>query len=137
MEEHSRASQEPTRRIDRADALVGQGDHVRATAEAKTASDSPHVSAGTLYNAACIYSRASGVVRGDSTLSATDREALAERYASRAVELLRQAMAKGYQDVKHVKEDADFAPLRSGKPFKRLLADLEKAHPKRKRGQTP
>ncbi len=76
--------------------------------------------ANTLYNAACVYALAAA--RGAP--SAGPRAP--ESYAARAVEFLRQAVAKGYKDVGHMKADDDLAALRDRDDFRALLAELEK-----------
>ena len=55
----------------------------------------------------------------------TNWEKLQEPYAGRAVELLRQAVAKGYKDIAHLKRDKDLDALRQRGDFKLLLAGLE------------
>jgi hypothetical protein len=57
------------------------------------------------------------------------RRELAQQYADRAVALLRQAVAKGYKDVAHLKKDADLDGLRRRPDFQQLLADLEAKAP--------
>jgi hypothetical protein len=60
---------------------------------------------------------------------------LAEQYASRAVELLRQAVAIGFKNVSHMKKDTDLDGLRGRDDFKKLLAQLEQPlQEDRKRG---
>ena len=39
--------------------------------------------------------------------------------------MLRQAIAKGYKDAAHMKEDKDLDPLRSHPDFQKLLRELE------------
>jgi serine/threonine-protein kinase len=56
-----------------------------------------------------------------------DKPETREEYAARAVGLLRQAIAKGYKDTAHIKEDADLDALRRRDDFKKLVADLEAA----------
>ena len=53
------------------------------------------------------------------------RKELADAYAARAVQLLREAVAHGYKDVAHMKKDPDLNPLRARPDFQQLLADLE------------
>ena len=48
-----------------------------------------------------------------------------ERYAARAVVLLKQAVAKGYKDATHMKTDADLAAVRGRDDFKELLKEME------------
>jgi tetratricopeptide (TPR) repeat protein len=49
-----------------------------------------------------------------------------EKQAGLAVAALRQAVARGYKDLKRLTADEDLAPLRPRRDFKDLLADLEK-----------
>jgi serine/threonine protein kinase/tetratricopeptide (TPR) repeat protein len=66
-----------------------------------------------LYDCACVYALAHASTRDDAQ-------------ALRAVELLRRAVAKGYRDVTHMKEDADLDSIRHRADFKKLLAELQK-----------
>jgi hypothetical protein len=50
---------------------------------------------------------------------------LGEQYAARAVELLRQAVGKGYRDSVYLKKGTDLAPLRQRADFQKLLAEAE------------
>jgi hypothetical protein len=84
------------------------------------------VAGDTLYNLACVCALASAAVKDAKNLGA-DAPRLAEEYAVRALELLRQAVAKGYKDFDHLKKDDDLKPLREREDFKKLVIDLEKA----------
>jgi serine/threonine protein kinase/tetratricopeptide (TPR) repeat protein len=106
-----------TYRLGRLEALARAGEHAGATAAADTAARADEATAGVLYDAACIHAL--------SAVAAGPDKAVAERYAGRAVELLRQAVGKGYQDVGHLKKDPDLDPLRSRADFKKLMAELE------------
>ena len=44
---------------------------------------------------------------------------------NQAMDLLRQAVAKGYKDAAHVKKDTDLDPIRNREDFKRLIVELE------------
>jgi hypothetical protein len=58
-----------------------------------------------------------------------------EKRAVRAVELLRQAVAKGYKNSVHMKKDADFDALRGRDDFKNGVAEAEAAaQPKETKG---
>jgi tetratricopeptide (TPR) repeat protein len=106
-----------TFRLGRMEALVLSGDHAKATAEADSVAQANAANAGILYDAACIHAQA-------SEAAGTDKDRAA-RYAVRAVELLRQAIAKGYTDVDHLKKDPDLKPLHSREAFTKLVAELE------------
>ena len=84
-----------------------------AVAEADTLSSVDSWDEGDLYNFACIYSLASNKL-----------PAKRDEYAARAVALLRQAVAKGYTDAKHIAADDDLAPLRGRADFRAVLAEL-------------
>jgi serine/threonine protein kinase/tetratricopeptide (TPR) repeat protein len=90
------------------------GDHRRALAAAAVlAKDADGL---TLEWLARLCALASAVVK------AAD---LREQYASRAVQLLRQAAGKGHQDGGYLKEGTDLAPLRRRADFQKLLAEGE------------
>jgi hemoglobin len=95
-------------------ALARAGDHTRAAAEVDALADAPGLPAGALYNLA-----------GACAIAAGGGGASAERRADRAVALLRQAVAKGYKDVAHLRTDADWDPLRRRADFQTLLRELE------------
>jgi serine/threonine-protein kinase len=88
----------------------------RATAEANALAKAKDASTDMLYDAACVYARSAAV---------TADAQQAEQYADRAVELLRGAIAKGYNDADHVMKDADLEVLRSREDFKTLLTELK------------
>jgi tetratricopeptide (TPR) repeat protein len=71
------------------------------------------------YDAACVYSLASAQAAKDE--ADPERYALARRYAERAVELLRQAIDKGYNDFDHMRKDTDLHPIRQDPAFQELL----------------
>jgi hypothetical protein len=77
---------------------------------------SPEATAETFVNSACIQALAAAAAKE------TDAAA---RHAARAVVLLRDAVAKGYNDVAHLKQDADLDSLRQREDFRKLLAELE------------
>jgi tetratricopeptide (TPR) repeat protein len=66
-----------------------------------------------VYNCACVYALAHAESRN-------------EKHAVHAVELLRQAAAKGYRDVATIKKDPDFDNLQARDDFRQLMAELEK-----------
>jgi serine/threonine-protein kinase len=107
--------------------LSRQGEHGRATVAAEAAAAGTLPGASVLYDAACAYALGSAVVRRDGKVGEGDRRRLEQQYASRAVELLRQAIAQGYKNVAHLKKDTDLDTLRGRDDFKELLAQLEKA----------
>jgi eukaryotic-like serine/threonine-protein kinase len=59
-----------------------------------------------------------------------DKEAR-DRDSQAAVSLLQQAVAKGFKDLKRLKEDKDLQPLRDREDFKTLVSGLEKAKDKK------
>ncbi len=59
-------------------------------------------------------------------LSASGEKESREKDLLRAVDLLRRAVAKGYRNVAHLKQDVDLDPLRKRDDFQKLISDLEK-----------
>jgi serine/threonine protein kinase/tetratricopeptide (TPR) repeat protein len=112
----------PRVQIDRALGRARAGNTAEAVAEAEALTKDPATPGSILYDAACVYGLAAAAAKEDK-----QREAL----AGKAIVLLRRAQAAGYfkdrKMVKHMKKDADLAPLRSRKDFKKFVADCEAA----------
>ena len=70
---------------------------------------------GAFYECGRIYALAAGAVQGDA--------ALADRYAARAVALLRRAADAGYDDSPTLHKDPDLDALRGRDDFKTLLKE--------------
>jgi tetratricopeptide (TPR) repeat protein len=108
-------AEEPSIRFDRAVSLARAGDHAKAVAEANALAQAKDVQAIMLYNLACICAIASSTVKDDVMLR--------EQYAARAVELLGQAIAKGFNNFEHIKKDDDLKSLRERGDYKKLLKE--------------
>jgi serine/threonine protein kinase/tetratricopeptide (TPR) repeat protein len=116
-------------RINRAAVLAERGDHARATEEAEALVRQGNLRSVQVYNAACVFSRAVAVADRDSKLSSADRSRLKTRYADRAMDYLRQAIAIGWRNPGVLKDDRDLDSLRARQDFQKLLADLEASTP--------
>ena len=77
------------------------------------------------YDAACFLSLCVPIVARHDKLNAPQRGEAAKLYADAAMELLRDAVGKGYKDVAHTKKDTDLDPLRQRDDFRTLVAELE------------
>jgi serine/threonine protein kinase/tetratricopeptide (TPR) repeat protein len=106
-------------------ALAKRGDHARATEEAEALVRQGDLNPAHVYNVACAFSLASAAADHDTKLSSTDRSRLKARYADRAIDCLRQAIAEGWRNPSVIKKDRDFDPIRAREDFQKLLADLE------------
>jgi tetratricopeptide (TPR) repeat protein len=126
----------PQLRIARAAARCRLGDRDQAVKETEevvragsTGSAGPP-NAEVLRLAASVYALAAAVVERDMNLSAAVRLQSFERYASRAVELLRRAETAGYfrqpDRVAQLRQDPDLLALRSFTPFQQLLLALDR-----------
>jgi tetratricopeptide (TPR) repeat protein len=102
----------------RAIRLANEGRTAEAVAVAGECVANEPLNRDLAYNAACIFARAVPKSKSDPALQA--------RYSDRAIALLRSAVALGWDDVEHLKNDADLIPLHGGEDFKRLVADLER-----------
>jgi serine/threonine protein kinase/tetratricopeptide (TPR) repeat protein len=81
-----------------------------------------------LYAVACCYARCVPAVaagKKPEEVTARDREVQGE-YADRAVQALRQAIARGYKDTAQIAKDRDLDPLRDRQDFRRLVAEVRK-----------
>ncbi len=77
--------------------------------------------ASGLYSAACYRAVTAAVLKATPGADATR---LAEEEADRAMTWLKQAVAAGYKNTVHVKEDEDLDVLRDRRDFKELVAGL-------------
>jgi tetratricopeptide (TPR) repeat protein len=109
------AGSTPELHFQRALTLAHLKEHVQATAVADRFAQAKDASADTLHKAACVFSLSA---------AAADKEKLAGQYAARAVELLRQAIAKGYTDVEDLRKNKDLDALRQREDFRKLLTEL-------------
>jgi serine/threonine protein kinase len=103
--------------IRRAFTLARMKEHSRAAFEAKSLAEAIDASAHTIYDAARVYTLAAANV--DS------KDAVAEEYAIKAVQLLRQAFVRGFQNARALRTDDGFDPLRERADFHELLAELK------------
>jgi tetratricopeptide (TPR) repeat protein len=113
-----------------ADTLIDLGDHVQA---ARTAERVPPLMENVeeaYCDAARRLARCMPLAAKDANLSDDKRKELAQAYADRAVQLLREAIQKGYKDVGRLEMDPAFDSLRAREDFRMLLQDgLEKCGP--------
>jgi hypothetical protein len=70
----------------------------------------------------CSFAVCSGAV-------AANESQLRERYADRALEALRQAVARQYRDVVNLETEPDLDALRDRPEFKAILAELARREP--------
>jgi tetratricopeptide (TPR) repeat protein len=108
----------PFYQLHRAICLARAGEHAKAAAEANALSAIEPHTAGSSYNLACVFSLCSAGVDDDA------RQQM--QYAGRAMELLKKALAAGFTDAAHLKQDTDLAALRDRTDFQQLVTELEK-----------
>jgi serine/threonine-protein kinase len=106
--------------------LLDLGDHASAALAAADLARIAFEPAKDTYKAAVFLSRCLPLAQKDTNLQEAKRKELAGSYADQAMELLRQAVAKGYKDAAHLKKDGDLDPLRARSDFQALLAELDK-----------
>jgi hypothetical protein len=64
-------------------------------------------------------------VSQDKTDLAREEQAERQKYADLAMTAIGQAVAAGYKNVEHMKQDKDLDPLRSRPDFQELQHELE------------
>jgi serine/threonine protein kinase/tetratricopeptide (TPR) repeat protein len=104
-------------RINHAQALVRAGAVAEAVTEVNELATRNTGPAGLFYDGACVCALASTCVKDDPPRT--------EEYAARAVALLRQALAQGYNNLPHLKKDPDLAPLRLRADYRVLLEEFQ------------
>jgi serine/threonine protein kinase len=83
--------------------------------------------AADAYGAAWTLAWCVPIVEKDDNLDAPKQQAEMQFYADQATAMLRDAVAKGYKDVEHLKKNKDLDVLREREDFKKLVAELEAA----------
>jgi serine/threonine-protein kinase len=126
LDANGKAEQEHRAHLQRAIALVQKGEHAQAVAEIAPVLAAKETSVDVLYNAGCVYALSVAAVRKDPQLAAAEQDNQAEAYARRAIAILRQAVTRGFNDLKHLKtRDPDLELLRGRADFQKLMAELE------------
>jgi hypothetical protein len=109
----------------RANVLAERGDHARATDEAEAVARQEGLGQINHYNIACVFAQSSAAAEHDGKLAPADRTRLKAQYAGRAIEFLRRAVARGFENVAALKGDSDLAALRSREDFRQLVQEVE------------
>ena len=78
-----------------------------------------------LYDAACIRALCASAILEDPKTPAADAARLAREQADLAMAWLHKAVAAGYKNARHMKQDKDLDALREREDFKKLVAELE------------
>jgi serine/threonine-protein kinase len=112
-----------------AEADVRVGDHAGAVRAALDLTRLYPNSGPKHREAAGFVARCIPLAGKDDRLSETERLATAQSYTGQALQLLRDAVQKGYKDAAGLRNDPHLAPLRSNDEFQRLLTDMEKRVP--------
>jgi serine/threonine protein kinase/tetratricopeptide (TPR) repeat protein len=87
--------------------------------------DQKPTDADAVYDAASIRALCAAAILKDPKTPAIDAARLAEEQADLAMDWLRKAVAAGYKNSSHMKQDEDLDALRGREDFKKLIADLE------------
>jgi serine/threonine protein kinase len=105
--------------------LLGLGRHAEVeTAAAKLWQMYPDRPEG-YFSAAWFLARSVPLGQRDGSLAAPTRQEVAEAYARRAVELLRQTVARGFRDVRELRANEGFRSIRQRDDFQALLDKLD------------
>jgi serine/threonine protein kinase/tetratricopeptide (TPR) repeat protein len=111
-------------RVGRAVALAQTGDFAQAAKSIDEMARQEGLTPVDLFNVACVYARCLEAADNDVKRPAADRARLTEQYAGRAMDALRQALARGFRDVPVLRTEPDLAPLRRREDFQKLLQEV-------------
>lgn len=116
-------------RVQRADGLARAGHYLRAGEAAEELGKEKTLSAGDLYNLACIQAVNATSAGRDSGRPLPVRDKRAEEYARKAVGLLERAARAGYfgapANVAHLDKDDDLAGLRQREDYRDFRGKLK------------
>jgi hypothetical protein len=93
---------------------LARTDPAKAAAEVDDLEKDPQIPGEAIYDLACVFAVASARVPQE----------VAEKYAARAVGLLKRAVRAGWKDGDHMVHDPDLAPLQNRSDFRNLVAEL-------------
>jgi serine/threonine-protein kinase len=102
-----------------------QGDHKAVAAAARELPKLFPESWEEYHRAACFTAACVSIAVNDEKISIAERKQLGEEYGAHAVELLRQAIAKGYKDGASLAEQEDFAAIRDWPEFQKLVSKIQ------------
>lgn len=121
-------------RLSRPRHLTRLGDHARAAAEVEAVVAEVQTQPVNLYVLCHDLAACTAAAGKDERLPAEERVRLAEEYARRAVELLRQAVAAGFvkdsDRLADIRGNPNLDPIRSRDDFKRLISEWAVQVPK-------
>jgi eukaryotic-like serine/threonine-protein kinase len=108
--------------------LARCGQHAKAAELADAIRKATSGDPAFLFSAACGYALSiPAVAHGkDKGKLTSDEQALQQRYADKAIDTLREALAKGFDDPVTLETDPDLAPMQSDPRLKELLAKMKK-----------
>ncbi len=104
-------------------ALARCGDHAGAAAIAEELVKVPPKDEAIYVQAACGFALACGAARA----AGGDDAALVQHYTERALECLRDAKNRGFEDVVGLETDTDLEPIRKDPAFQTLLGEFRQA----------
>ena len=104
---------------------AGLGDRPAALATATKRRDLGWDPAVDAYEAACMLALCVPIVENDDKLDAPKRQDEMQFYADQAIAMLRDAVAKGYKNIEHLKNDKYIGAIREREDFKKIVAELE------------
>jgi tetratricopeptide (TPR) repeat protein len=107
---------------DLAEVLIRQGEHAEAARRATALCHAVPGPNGTLL-ALAFLARCVASAPQAPGLSPTEQDALAQRYADQAVDLLRPALRAGQADPERLRRDPGLEPLRKHAAYRQLLAE--------------
>jgi tetratricopeptide (TPR) repeat protein len=115
-------------RLGQAITLAQQGDHAKATSSAEESIKDPKTSGKLFMKGAAVFALAGLGALRDVRLAAADQTALAERYATRAIELLERARELGYfkkaENRANLNEEPEWNELKNRDDFKKFWAEV-------------
>ncbi len=122
-----------------ADVLVRRGQHAAAADAAIGLADVRADNGEDAYDAAGFLAQCVTTAQNDQKLPKEKQDQLAQRYADQSINLLREAIKRGFKEVERFKKDKELNSLRMRPDFQELTKELEKQLPNRsgKKGEEP
>lgn len=104
--------------------LIESGEHGEAAKAAEDLAGLLPESPLESRRAACIMARCARAAERDPSISGADRKAPVQEYIQRAMELLEEAVRRGYQDLNDLRVNPEYESLRPLENFQQILREL-------------
>ncbi|MBI3407251.1 MAG: tetratricopeptide repeat protein [Planctomycetes bacterium] len=105
--------------------LLSMKDHRQLAMAGRELADTDYQPEKDVYEGAIWVAKCVSLAEKDARLAEGQRKELVQAYAAQAIDILKQAVARGYKNARGLSKEPAFAPLRSREDFQKLVAEVD------------